>query len=327
MVTNDLEEALSGQDLARLDDILGTKEKPKYLPSLKKLLSNLSSKAVNSVRRSPRYRRIMEKVPPSLKPILREAQYELTTLVQDGRRDMFTAVAIETTSICNRKCGYCPNSKPDLLAKRPQKEMDMGLYISIIDDLARIGFQGRVALQHYGEPLKDSQIDERVRIACEKLPLALITLYSNGDMLTPERLEALVEAGIGNILVTNHNPSGRMSSTLRRLNAYLDENPEMRAYCQVRNGIQTLSNRTGLVEIPEAKLRNIQYCVPPTHNAVIDVEGNAVICSNDYLGNVTLGNVQTDGIMNIWNSERYRTLRHELKRGIFTEEICKTCTG
>lgn len=282
---------------------------------------------INRVRASTTYRQALELIPPSIKPTVREMQYELTTLLQYGRRDMFTGVAIETTSICNRRCTYCPNSDDRLRSKRPQKHMDMHLYDKIIGDLAGMDFQGRVALQHYGEPLEDPYLDQRVRTTKEKLPSALITMYSNGDKLTPDRLEKLVEAGIGQILVTNHNANGRVSPTLEKLQTYLANNPEMRKYCQVRDGIKTLSNRGGLVQIPEEKSRALRYCISDSHNFVIDVEGNVVMCANDYLGKTKLGDVNDTGIMEIWDCEKYQAIRSGNKKGRFTEEACNGCTG
>jgi len=53
------------------------------------------------------------------------------------------------------------------------------MYENIIDDLARIGYKGKLALQHYGEPLLDSNLEGRISFADKRLPEAQIVIYSN----------------------------------------------------------------------------------------------------------------------------------------------------
>lgn len=67
---------------------------------------------------------------------------------------------IETTSICPYKCKICP--KGSNLLKRKNPTMDMALYFKIISQLKN---QDTLTLHLYGDPLYDSYIYERIRVA------------------------------------------------------------------------------------------------------------------------------------------------------------------
>ena len=129
---------------------------------------------VNYFRESGIHRRVLDLVPTRIKPRLEELAYEATTLLNYGRRDMFTSVAIETTSDCNRRCDYCPVGYDNM--RRSAKHMSESLYQKIIEQLAAINYRGKVALQFYGEPLIDPRLDERISFAKSRLPEAQIVI-------------------------------------------------------------------------------------------------------------------------------------------------------
>ncbi|PIN76649.1 hypothetical protein COV17_01665 [Candidatus Woesearchaeota archaeon CG10_big_fil_rev_8_21_14_0_10_36_11] len=145
---------------------------------------------------------LLEMVPKTVRPIIEEAGYQLTTVMDYGKRDMFTSVAVETTSVCTRRCSYCPVGDDTLRNQRPQQDMGDSVYNPIILDLQNMGYAGTLALQHYGEPLRDKKLVKRVDTARKLLPNAFILIRSNGDLLTPRTLDNLIAAGIDEVFVT-----------------------------------------------------------------------------------------------------------------------------
>ena len=289
------------------------------------------NKIIHKLKSSELYRKGMELVPPGIKPAIRMASYDITNLLEYRTRDMFKSVAIETTSVCNRRCGFCPNSDDELRGKIPQQEMEMELYKKIVEDLAEVEFKGSVSLQHFGEPLLDSQLEERISFTREHLPEAYIMLRTNGDFLTPLRYEALVRAGIDEVFVTDYSAEGRTSKPIEKMREYLEQHPGMRSKITIRKGIKTLSNRGGLVPIPEDKVAKddktptVGRCIQESYTLNIDVKGNVVMCSNDYLGQHRFGSVEEEPIMAIWKKPAFKTTREQHKRGVFYEEMCKKC--
>ena len=211
--------------------------------------------------------------------------------------------------------------------RRPAKHMSESLYQKIIEQLAAINYRGKVALQFYGEPLIDPRLDERISFAKSRLPEAQIVIYSNGDYLTPERFRALISAGLGKVFVTNHNRNGKLSKALQELDAYLEQRPEERRYISIRNGLHALYNRGGLVEVDESKRIRMTHCIPESHTLTIDVDGNVVLCSNDYFGSVSFGNAKDKSLMEIWDKPEFKMLRERKKSGKFDLDICKVCTS
>lgn len=111
-------------------------------------------------------------------------------------------VEIETHSYCNRRCSYCPNVVGDRLG--PNKRMDEKLFTMIVDNLRAIDYDLNFVMNGYNEPLSDRAILDRIAQARAAMPKAKIMLYTNGDYLDPDYLEALAKAGLSYMHISIH---------------------------------------------------------------------------------------------------------------------------
>lgn len=109
-------------------------------------------------------------------------------------------VQIQTQSMCNGRCVFCPNQAV-LEAGLPQGRMDPELFEKIIDELAETRPR-RISLYLMNEPLLDARLPDFVRYAAERVPEATTLVTSNGTHLTEERGAALIEAGLKRIKVS-----------------------------------------------------------------------------------------------------------------------------
>jgi hypothetical protein len=120
-------------------------------------------------------------------------------------------IDLETSSQCNRRCEYCVNATYDETRDRFSKNVFMNdeMFASIIDQLAEINFVGRIAFHYLNEPLMfvDSLV-ERITFARQKLPNAMLTVYTNGDYLTRPVLDRLEAAGVNAVEITAHLQPG-----------------------------------------------------------------------------------------------------------------------
>lgn len=108
---------------------------------------------------------------------------------------------IATINSCNAACHFCVYATPE--NTYPRGVMDMDLYRKIIDDAQTIPEVTNLAFSALGEPLLDRFLVERVRYAKLARPdWHPFELYTNGTLLTPERFEALKDAGIEYITVS-----------------------------------------------------------------------------------------------------------------------------
>ncbi|MFO8058675.1 MAG: radical SAM protein [bacterium] len=102
---------------------------------------------------------------------------------------------LESSAACNLSCPKCAHKS----APRKRGNMDLELGFSIIEQAAAMGTRW-VCLSLLGEPLLNPDLEEFVLHArSEKLNPYLVT---NGMLLTPERSEALLEAGLAGAVVS-----------------------------------------------------------------------------------------------------------------------------
>src|SRR5579884_3424923 len=118
-------------------------------------------------------------------------------------KDTIVAVEIEINSRCNRKCSYCPVSI--LPAPKAPKMMSEQVISRILEELARLPFEGRLSYHFYNEPLIRRDLEQIIKRFAERLPNAYQVLYTNGQLLTQKRYESLIQAGIHLIKITSHN--------------------------------------------------------------------------------------------------------------------------
>lgn len=67
------------------------------------------------------------------------------------------------------------------------------------------------------------------------------------------------------------------------------------------------------------------YCSNLFETFTILTNGDVVICCYDLKGEVVLGNIYQDNILDIWNNSKYTKLRSDFKKTIYSD-FCSKCT-
>ena len=79
----------------------------------------------------------------------------------------------------------------------------------------------------------------------------------------------------------------------------------------------------GDVDISQYKYEKLKSC-PNILKLVIVINGDVVLCCNDYYKKHVMGNIMETNIVDIWKS--YANLREELlEKNIARLDICKKC--
>lgn len=118
-------------------------------------------------------------------------------------------IEVEISSLCNRKCDYCPSSK----AGRNRELLKKDLFIKILNQLEEIEYAGSLAFHQYNEPLLEYEnLIDCVRLAREIIPNARLILYTNGDYLTREKYDLLIAEGIIEFHISCHLEHGEIWS-------------------------------------------------------------------------------------------------------------------
>lgn len=236
---------------------------------------------------------------------------------------LFSAVEIEINNNCNMACSYCPNSEHERIEKG---EMSTDTFIKIMEQLTDVNFSGRISYHFYNEPLLCSKLDEFVILTKKYLPKCIIDIYSNGTMLTKNRVERLFSLGVDKFTITEHE-GVKVNYIFKNVYKELDEDKKRRVHFQGHEDLD-LSNRGGLLEHLNGNDVSVMPCYVPLFLLVITLKGNVLPCYDDFYQNHAMGNINENHINEIWKSEKYVNFRETLKKknGRKSNPVCAKCT-
>lgn len=221
----------------------------------------------------------------------------------------FTMVEIEVNSRCNRRCGYCPNSKLSP-PKVPEYMSDKTLE-RLIDELSRVSFNGRLSWHFYNEPLLHPNLTDIVKTVTVRLPAARQVLYTNGDFLSDAQYESLIEAGIARIIVTSH---GRQTRPPRPNQTVLSPDDLV-----ITNRGGTIGSLVQPLDTP---------CFAPSTMLIVTVTGDVLLCYEDARRSQVMGNILHGGLEDIWFSPAFWNMRRQLAFGDRrVTAICRICNN
>lgn len=235
---------------------------------------------------------------------------------------IFNSVEIELNEYCNMSCSYCPNSSFERIEKG-----DMGpeVFNALLGQLKEMNYNGKVSLHFYGEPLMSPQLEERIIDLRRELPNVCIEIYSNGILLTEEKLNGLIEAGLSRIIITKHKDS--FSGPFEFDEVFEKLSITQKSYV-IYKGFEdiNLTNRGGLVDIEKEKKYPSAPCYIPSTMLVVTLKGNIIPCFEDYFQKHEMGNILKKNLLEIWNTDIYKKYRRDLRLGLRTKfDVCKDC--
>lgn len=255
------------------------------------------------------------------------ALYGLKHKYQYGQWNFFETIALETTTYCNLRCSFCPNSKYDRGLEKNKKLMDERVFRKIIDELSEIRFRGKVLLFSYGEPFTDERMADWISYTRKKLPKAQIEINSNGFLMSVERYKEVVKSGVDKINVTQYGQV--MPPNVKKVYEYLKTRPKSENKITYRTlNLNELSNRGGEIEVENSVNEEVPICMyPKAYALTIDYKGNMVLCCNDYHGNIVFGNLGEKKLIEILKNSDFYKIMNEIRRGVYRLDICKKCVG
>jgi len=223
----------------------------------------------------------------------------------------------EINTDCNRACWYCPTKfKTDVSA-----QMTRETYVKVLDDINDYGWRGILGFHLLAEPLKDKRIFDLIHAAKIRAPRAVPLLFTNGDYLTMEVAQKLIEAGLTRCTVTRHPPFNAKWD--ERINAIVNRYPNVFRH----NIIEKPFNIAGSIEGVETKPEDIGPCVSPTIALPIRYDGSITVCCSDWERKVNFGNVNDQNIFDIWYSPKFVAVRKALRNRQKPYAMCNGCTA
>jgi len=257
-------------------------------------------------------------------------------------------IELETSTYCNRRCSWCPNSK----YKRGQLKIfiSFDLFIKIINDLKKISYDGQLALHGYNEPLLDPNLYTFLNIIKTELPRAKIVIFTNGDYLEKDSLKRLEENGVSSLYISLHDAIGKndyrklLFDNLKKLGKeqykpedisdvfgkkYKINSPSMEIIYYIPDQ-KMMTSRGGIIKNLEKSNKNL-FCYLPFSSGAIDYEGNMKICCEIYPEDSLhkkiglIGNLKEKSFSDLWLSNKYNLLRKNFLLNNIKNQICLGC--
>lgn len=195
---------------------------------------------------------------------------------------LFSTVEIETFNCCNGICPFCPVNKNN--DTRVHKKMDIQLFKKIIQELSELEYSGRLGMFSNNEPFLDSRIEDLTKYAREKLPNAVIYLYTNGTVLTKKRYEAIIPY-LTYMIIDNYNDYGNMNDKIKIINDLCEKNEYYKSKTKIvmRKQNEVLFSRGGNAPNKKNSTTLDMSCILPFKQIVIRPDGKLSLCNNDEL--------------------------------------------
>lgn len=251
--------------------------------------------------------------------------FDLRKLQLAGPTDTLSAlrsIVINPIETCNRSCIFCPRSvTPVDTAKQYKIKLD--LILKIAKDLQDIDYDGRIGLNGFGEPLLHENLAECISILRTHIPkLKWLEVQTNGDELTRNKIQELVNAGCDTISISMYDND--QSDKFKSMAESIDVELVLRHhYDKSKDYNLHLINRLDLVKSESQRLDISKQCFLPFYKFFIDWDGKVLLCNND-VGKVTnMGNIYTESIKDIWLGEKFNDYRKHLIVG--NRKNCSPC--
>jgi len=276
---------------------------------------------------------------------LRAERFLIDDLDSEIRKTHLLYVSLETCTVCNHRCPFCPVS----VAPRDKDVMSQELFESIVDQVVAIaGNKAAVSLSNYNEPTFDPLFEERIKhLFARGLPVSVLT---NASGFTPERAELFERLGrfryIGvNLPTLRPDRYEKLHGTrdLARVLANMDamharelseetaivclgeeDEEHLRDVAEIREHFEPkgwivkqfkIRSRpgSGTYVIEPPPLKKLRGCdlvgSRPFEHLHITATGTAVLCCQDYYENLKIGDVKTQSIADILGGDTMAQLR------------------
>lgn len=261
----------------------------------------------------------------------------------DGEYPVFTRLAIETHSKCNRKCSFCPVStgRRDF----PPKHMSDGLFESICQQLEDVCWEGFVEFFVINEPLIDGTYMQKAARLRAATPRSTIYCSTNGDVVAGQTdpvayMTELLRSGVNsvNLNVYDDGDAGaerlefyqRLVADLERLGIAKGHHRKYSKVAATQSVVCVTDMRTDRLskDSPldaffnkKAEVKQVKapesYCARPHRHMLVLWDGRVPLCCamdpTDPDG-VYVGDANVDRLLDIWRSEAMAKHRYFLQQ-------------
>lgn len=265
-------------------------------------------------------------------------------------------VDIEAASSCQMRCPMCYTTHmPDEL----KGVMKWDAYVKIVDECAARNVYS-IKLSWRGEPLLNKRIVDMVRYAKEK-GIKEVAFLSNGELLTPQMAEALVDAGLDWLSISAdgvHDVYNEIRAPavfeetiakVRYMREYRDSKKLTKPLLRVQSILSAVQNNAtefyaaweGVVDriniiadhIRDFESHELEYdayyvCSKPWNRLNVAFDGRVHQCGADYSAKTIVGDATKESLHSIWHGEGNRKVREAFRKHTYLDDLpaCRNCS-
>jgi len=257
-------------------------------------------------------------------------------------------------------CPMCYTRTDEFKKNVPRQLMPFELFQKIIDECVQYNIYS-IRLSLRGEPFIHPDICRMIAYAREK-GIREISTLSNGLALSPEMFEQAMNAGL-TWLTLSIDGTGSTYESIRKPAKFDDIARKVKQYAEIKKKnkkitpvIKLQSVWPAIKDNPEEYYRlfspyvdsiasnplidylgkddvsTIDYepdfdCPVLYQRLVIGSDGSALLCSNDELGKMIIGNANNQSLYQIWHGEHIQNARelHRIHIGYREIDVCRHC--
>lgn len=253
-------------------------------------------------------------------------QLEMDEYLKKQNVGLFETIELETINRCNGECSFCPVNRKD--DKRKFKIMDEGLFKSIVNQLRDMDYDGRIQIFSNNEPLLDKRICDFAKYVKETCSKAHLSIFTNGILLTEDKFNELIKYCDTFCIDHYYEGEPKLPENIKKIVEICNQTPilKRKVIIQMINKKEIRNNRGG-----QSKNRHFTYqlktnCRLPFKQVIVRPDGKLSLCCNDALGVYTLGDLTQQTLIDVWNGEKYKSIRDTLaQKGRKGVALCKYC--
>lgn len=237
-------------------------------------------------------------------------------------RIKLTYLEIETCSCCNRKCPWCLFGQRKDFRGETNAYLEIGYLEKVFYELKENNFEGVISFHSMNEPLLDERIaDGNIFKLCKSIlgNKAVLKITTNGDLLN-DNVEKMFSLGADYLYVSCYSEEVLHNSiNLQKLYSKISI-----LDLTNQNSAKLIFNRAGSINSHYAG-ENKKSCMLPLYSTVIGFDGEVRLCCNDAIGQLKFGNIKTQRLYDILNSEKMKKLRNDICLSRSTVFPCNIC--
>ncbi len=239
---------------------------------------------------------------------------------------------------CTRKCHFCRFGLKKY-ANEPSHSMPDAMITKIIDELKSINYKNCVEIARYNEPMIDKRLASIIDMISANLPECKISIVTNGDLATQEKLERLCKTlTLHRIWISVYDSEEEFINRQKMINACNEQVRTKVKLCRKFSFKKFhVVNKTGELSIvPKYRLKEWGSILKPglicteiSRRLIINHDGTVPMCCNilDFADEeYIMGNLNTQSIMEIWKGEKFNVIRSKmLQKGLPGIDSCNKC--